>query len=139
MEIGDHGFDHPELVAWQDEQVSRAGKFPHRLALVNAPLRARFGVVYRLDYFDLEAVQEVARRAARLLAVKADPGRIEEIASRARGTPRVSLRLLRRVRDYAQVKARQRYVVLFARSCWPRIGEHALLIWLVAEKESEES
>jgi len=76
-----------------------------RLALVSAPLRARFGVVYRLDYYDLDAVQEVVRRAARLLAVKADPGGVEEIARRARGTPRVSLRLLRRVRDYAQVKA----------------------------------
>ena len=76
-----------------------------RLALVSAPLRARFGVVYRLDYYDLEAIKEVVSRAARLLAVKADPGGIEEIARRARGTPRVSLRLLRRVRDFAQVKA----------------------------------
>ncbi len=76
-----------------------------RLALVSAPLRARFGVVYRLDFYDLAAVQEVVRRAARLLNVKADPGGIEEVARRARGTPRVSLRLLRRVRDFAQVKA----------------------------------
>ena len=53
-----------------------------RLALVSAPLRARFGVVYRLDYYDIAAIQEVVRRAARLLNVKADPGGIEEVALR---------------------------------------------------------
>ncbi len=76
-----------------------------RLALVSAPLRARFGVVYRLDYYELPAIREIVRRAASMLAVQADDGGIEEIARRARGTPRVSLRLLRRVRDYAQVRA----------------------------------
>jgi Holliday junction DNA helicase RuvB len=76
-----------------------------RLALVSAPLRARFGVVYRLDYYDLKAIKAVVQRAARMLAIPADEGGIEEIARRARGTPRVSLRLLRRVRDYTQVKA----------------------------------
>ena len=76
-----------------------------RLALVSAPLRARFGVVYRLDYYDLKSIKAVVQRAARMLAIPADEVGIEEIAQRARGTPRVSLRLLRRVRDYAQVKA----------------------------------
>jgi Holliday junction DNA helicase RuvB len=76
-----------------------------RLALVSAPLRSRFGVVYRLDYYELPAIKEVVRRAARILGVHADDGGIAEVALRARGTPRVSLRLLRRVRDYAQVKA----------------------------------
>jgi len=76
-----------------------------RLALVTAPLRARFGAVYRLDYYDLAAMQAVVRRAAKLLDVQVDKSGIEEIARRARGTPRVALRLLRRVRDYAQVRA----------------------------------
>ncbi len=88
-------------------------KLPHftmvgattRLALVTAPLRARFGAVYRLDYYDLPAMQAVVARAAKLLKVEVDKGGVEEIGRRARGTPRVALRLLRRVRDYAQVRA----------------------------------
>jgi Holliday junction DNA helicase RuvB len=73
--------------------------------LVTAPLRARFGAVYRLDYYDLAAMQAIVARAAGMLKVPVDQGGIEEIAHRARGTPRVALRLLRRVRDYAQVRA----------------------------------
>lgn len=76
-----------------------------RLALVSAPLRARFGAVYRLDYYDLNAMQDIVERAARLLNVAAEQPGVEEIARRARGTPRVALRLLRRVRDFAQVRA----------------------------------
>ena len=76
-----------------------------RLALMTAPLRARFGAVYRLDYYDLAAMQAIVRRAAAKLNVEADDGGVEEITRRARGTPRVALRLLRRVRDYAQVRA----------------------------------
>lgn len=76
-----------------------------RLALVSAPLRARFGAVYRLDYYDLPAMCTIVDRAATLLDVKTDPSGIDEVARRARGTPRVALRLLRRVRDYAQVRA----------------------------------
>jgi Holliday junction DNA helicase RuvB len=75
-----------------------------RLALVTAPLRARFGAVYRLNYYDQPAMEAIARRAAGLLNVQADEDGIAEIAQRARGTPRVALRLLRRVRDYAQVR-----------------------------------
>jgi len=76
-----------------------------RLALVTAPLRARFGAVYRLDYYDLEAMRQIVRRAAGMLKVQADESGIGEVARRARGTPRIALRLLRRVRDYAQVRA----------------------------------
>ncbi len=76
-----------------------------RLALVTAPLRARFGAVYRLDYYDIAAMQAVVVRAAKLLKVEVDLGGVAEVARRARGTPRVALRLLRRVRDYAQVRA----------------------------------
>lgn len=76
-----------------------------RLALISSPLRARFGAVYRLDYYDLPAMQTIVERAARLLGVHANPEGVTEVARRARGTPRVALRLLRRVRDYAQVRA----------------------------------
>ena len=75
-----------------------------RLALITSPLRARFGAVYRLDYYDQPAMQNIVRRAAKLLKVETDLEGIEEIALRARGTPRVALRLLRRVRDYSQVR-----------------------------------
>jgi Holliday junction DNA helicase RuvB len=75
-----------------------------RLALLSAPLRARFGAVYRLDYYEISAICEIVRRAARLLNVEADPEGVQEVARRARGTPRVALRLLRRVRDFAQVR-----------------------------------
>jgi holliday junction DNA helicase RuvB len=76
-----------------------------RLALVTAPLRARFGAVYRLDYYDQPAMQSIVQRAAGMLKVEANQAGIEEIARRARGTPRVALRLLRRVRDFTQVRA----------------------------------
>jgi Holliday junction DNA helicase RuvB len=76
-----------------------------RLALVTAPLRARFGAVYRLDYYDLPAMREIVSRAARVLGIGADPEGVDEIARRGRGTPRVALRLLRRVRDFAEVRA----------------------------------
>jgi Holliday junction DNA helicase RuvB len=76
-----------------------------RLALMTAPLRARFGAVYRLDFYDEPAMQAIVRRSARILAVPVAEEGIIEIARRARGTPRVANRLLKRVRDYAQVRA----------------------------------
>jgi Holliday junction DNA helicase RuvB len=76
-----------------------------RLALLTAPLRARFGAVYRLDFYGEDALIRIINRAADLLAVPVDQAGAQEIARRARGTPRVALRLLRRVRDYAQVRA----------------------------------
>ncbi len=79
-----------------------------RLALMTSPLRARFGVVERFDFYDQPAVQEIVMRAARLLNVPIDLEGSRAIARRARGTPRVSLRLLRRLRDYAQVRAEGR-------------------------------
>lgn len=75
-----------------------------RLALVTAPLRARFGAVYRLDYYPEEAMQKIITQAAESLGIPAEKEGIDEIALRSRGTPRVALRLLRRVRDYAQVR-----------------------------------
>ncbi len=76
-----------------------------RLALVTAPLRARFGATYRLDFYDLKAMREIIHVASDKLEVHTEPEGIAAIGERARGTPRVALRLLRRVRDYAQVRA----------------------------------
>jgi Holliday junction DNA helicase RuvB len=76
-----------------------------RLALLTAPLRARFGAVHRLDFYDNQAMGEIVRRAGRILDVEIDEDGTAEIACRARGTPRVALRLLRRVRDFAEVRA----------------------------------
>ncbi len=76
-----------------------------RFALLSPPLRDRFGVVYRLDFYDQASIETILKRSARILGVEAEPGGLEEIARRARGTPRVANRLLKRVRDYAQVKA----------------------------------
>ena len=75
-----------------------------RLALVTAPLRARFGAVYRLDYYDQAALSVIVTRAASRLGIGADLEGVDEIARRGRGTPRVALRLLRRVRDFAEVR-----------------------------------
>ena len=79
-----------------------------RLALLTAPLRARFGAVHRLDFYDQAAMEAIVRRGADLLDVPTEPAGVHEIALRARGTPRVALRLLRRVRDFAQVRAEGR-------------------------------
>jgi len=76
-----------------------------RLALITAPLRARFGAVMRFDFYDQESIEHIIRRAAGLTEVPYTPDGISEIAKRARGTPRVALRLFRRVRDFAQVRA----------------------------------
>ena len=76
-----------------------------RLALMTAPLRARFGVIYRLDFYSQQAMQAIVKRSSGLLGVPIDAPGTVEIARRARGTPRVANRLLKRVRDYAQVRA----------------------------------
>jgi len=76
-----------------------------RFALLSPPLRDRFGAVYRLDFYDQTAIEKILKRSAQILQVKAEDEGLREIARRARGTPRVANRLLRRVRDYAQVMA----------------------------------
>ncbi|MBI4482121.1 MAG: Holliday junction branch migration DNA helicase RuvB [Acidobacteria bacterium] len=75
-----------------------------RTGLLTAPLRGRFGIIHRLDYYNESEIQEILRRSARILGVELDEGGGAEIARRSRGTPRIANRLLRRVRDYAQVK-----------------------------------
>ncbi|MDY0230937.1 MAG: Holliday junction branch migration DNA helicase RuvB [Candidatus Saccharicenans sp.] len=78
--------------------TTRAGK-------ITAPLRSRFGIVHRLDYYQTEELKKIILRSANILGVKVDEGGAEEIARRARGTPRIANRLLRRVRDFAEVKS----------------------------------
>jgi Holliday junction DNA helicase RuvB len=75
-----------------------------RIGRLSAPLRDRFGATYRLDLFKPDALEQVVRRAARILKVKIEPAAAHEIARRARGTPRIANRWLKRVRDYAQVR-----------------------------------
>jgi Holliday junction DNA helicase RuvB len=76
-----------------------------RVGSLTAPLRDRFGAIYRMEYYDNESLRKILTRSAQILKVPAEPKGIEEISSRARGTPRIVNRLLKRVRDYAQVRA----------------------------------
>jgi holliday junction DNA helicase RuvB len=76
-----------------------------RAGLLTAPLRARFGIVHRLDFYTVDDIDEIVRRSARILATPIDPEAARELARRSRGTPRIANRLLHRVRDYAQVRA----------------------------------
>jgi holliday junction DNA helicase RuvB len=76
-----------------------------RAGLISAPLRSRFGMTSRLDYYGVEDLSQIIRRSAGLIAVGIDQEGCDEIGSRARGTPRVANNLLRWVRDYAQVKS----------------------------------
>ena len=76
-----------------------------RYGMLTAPMRARFGIVERLNYYPVEALQEIVKRSAEVVGVTIDEGGALEIARRSRGTPRVTNRLLRRIRDYAQVRA----------------------------------
>jgi Holliday junction DNA helicase RuvB len=82
-----------------------------RLALISAPLRARFGAVYRVDYYDCDAIKRILDRASRLMEIEFEENGISELAKRSRGTPRVALRLLRRVRDYAEVRGNGKITV----------------------------
>ena len=76
-----------------------------RVGALTAPLRDRFGAIYRLVFYDEIALQQIIRRSAGILRVQMDDDGCAEIARRARGTPRIAHRLLKRVRDYAQVRA----------------------------------
>jgi Holliday junction DNA helicase RuvB len=82
-----------------------------RAGLLTAPLRARFGIVHRLDFYEPADMEEIVRRSARILGVSMDNAAGQEVARRSRGTPRIANRLLRRVRDYAQVRADGRITV----------------------------
>jgi Holliday junction DNA helicase RuvB len=76
-----------------------------RAGLLTSPLRARFGIVHRLEFYTEADLEEIVRRSARILNVPIDSDASRELARRSRGTPRIANRLLRRVRDFAQVRA----------------------------------
>jgi Holliday junction DNA helicase RuvB len=76
-----------------------------RAGLLTSPLRARFGMIHRLDYYEPDELSIIIQRSARILGVEIDDGGTEEVARRSRGTPRIANRLLRRLRDYAEVRA----------------------------------
>lgn len=76
-----------------------------RAGLLTSPLRDRFGITQRLEFYSVEELTEIVTRSARLLNIEAEPGGAAEVARRARGTPRIANRLLRRVRDYAEVRS----------------------------------
>jgi Holliday junction DNA helicase RuvB len=86
-----------------------------RAGLLTSPLRARFGIVHRLDFYNERDIVEIVRRSARILGVPTDDDAAAEIGRRSRGTPRIANRLLRRVRDFAQVRADGRITVDVAR------------------------
>lgn len=79
-----------------------------RFSMISAPLRDRFGSVFRLEYYDLKDMEVIVQRSARILEMEAEQKGIEEVAARSRGTPRIANRLLRRARDYALVMADNR-------------------------------
>ena len=85
-----------------------------RAGLLTSPLRARFGIVQRLDFYTTADLEEIVRRSARILGVGLEPEAALELATRARGTPRVANRLLRRVRDFAEVRAEGRITLAVA-------------------------
>src|SRR5947209_6069767 len=82
-----------------------------RQGLLSGPLRDRFGAVYRLDFYSKTELESIVRRSARILEIEIHDDAVAEIARRARGTPRIANRLLRRVRDYAQVRGDGRATV----------------------------
>ncbi len=75
-----------------------------RIGLISAPLRDRFGMTFRLDYYEPQEIQQIVRRSAKILSIPIDEEAAKEIGNRSRRTPRVANRLLRRVRDFAEVK-----------------------------------
>ncbi len=88
-----------------------------RIGLLSAPLRDRFGIVNRLEFYDQKELIQITTRAAHTLAIEIEKEGAEEIAKRSRGTPRIALRFLRRVRDYAQVKGSGRIDLNIAKAC----------------------
>jgi Holliday junction DNA helicase RuvB len=93
-----------QTVSMKIEQFTLVGATT-RFGLLTAPMRARFGVIERLDYYPPEELHRIVRRSADILEVEVNDEGAAEIARRSRGTPRIANRLLRRVRDYAQVRA----------------------------------
>lgn len=99
-----------------------------RAGLLMAPLRSRFGIVHRLDFYSPEDLLKIVARSARILGISLDDDGGAEIARRSRGTPRVANRLLRRVRDFAEVRAKGHITLSVARDALAMLGvdEHGL-------------
>ena len=92
-----------------------------RFGLLTAPMRARFGLVERLSYYPPDDLTHILSRSAKILAVPADAGGVAEIARRSRGTPRVANRLLKRVRDFAEVRAGGKITAAVAQDALARL------------------
>ncbi|MGB7023646.1 MAG: Holliday junction branch migration DNA helicase RuvB [Candidatus Acidiferrales bacterium] len=99
-----------------------------RAGLIMAPMRSRFGIVHRLDFYTAEDLLEIVRRSATILGIAMDDAGAEEISRRSRGTPRVANRLLRRVRDFAEVRAEGKITLGVAKEALGMLGvdEHGL-------------
>ncbi len=99
-----------------------------RAGLITAPLRSRFGIVHRLDFYTPDDLVEIVKRSAKILGISMDEGGAQEIARRSRGTPRVGNRLLRRVRDFAEVRAKGHVTLEVANEALGMLGvdEHGL-------------
>jgi len=93
-----------------------------RPGMLSSPLRERFGIFHHLDFYELDDLVSIVTRSASILSAPLEPGGAEAIARRARGTPRIVNRLLRRVRDYAQVKAQGVVTSAIARDALDREG-----------------
>jgi Holliday junction DNA helicase RuvB len=93
-----------------------------RAGLITAPLRSRFGIVHRLDFYEPEDLLTILKRSAKILQIEMDEGGAEEIAKRCRGTPRIANRLLRRSRDFAEVRAAGRITRAVAQEALAMLG-----------------
>ena len=93
-----------------------------RAGLITAPLRSRFGIVHRLDFYEPGDLLEIVHRSAKILSIVLEEGGAEEIARRCRGTPRVANRLLRRARDFAEVRAAGRITKAVAEEALAMLG-----------------
>ena len=93
-----------------------------RLGSLTSPLRDRFGVILRFDYYETEDLYEIIKRSAEILEVKIDEDGALELAGRSRGTPRIANRILRRTRDYAEVKANGKINALVAKDSLSSLG-----------------
>ena len=92
-----------------------------RTGLLSAPLRDRFGIVHHLEFYRPEELERIVRRSAGILGIDVDPAAAAEIAARSRGTPRVANRLLRRIRDFAQVREEARISAELSRDALARL------------------
>ncbi|MBU1867217.1 MAG: Holliday junction branch migration DNA helicase RuvB, partial [Candidatus Margulisbacteria bacterium] len=93
-----------------------------RIGLLSSPLRDRFGIINRLEYYSIDELKEIIGRAAKKMDISIDDGGAAEVAKRARGTPRIAIRFLRRVRDFAQVKGTTVLTPQLARDCLVSMG-----------------